>query len=1019
MTFASSAATLAAMQFSWRLKSPWPGRVAKTGLAVLVLWALAWALGPGLLKSQLERLAGEQLGRQVRVSAVEFHPWSLELSLRGVEIAAVAGAPQLRLEHLYADVELQSLLRLAPVIDALRIEGLSLRLTHHGDGRYDVDDIVRRFTAAPAKPGGMRFALYNLAVRGASVDFVDEAAGRTHQVRDITLTLPFISNLPALREVQVEPQLAFHFNGADFDSAARATPFALLRKSEVHLRLDHVDVRPYLPYLPKTLAWRPQAGVLAADLQLSFQQVDRPQLKLSGTLDLKQLRVAGPGSNALTVQSMHLALTEAQPLAQSAHLSFLTAEGVRLTGGRETPQSLDKLALAGLHIDGIQRKLTLDRLALAGPTLALERDARRHWSFERWLPRAEESAAASAPVQAPWHLVLKELDLAGGRLRYADRATPRPVTLTLERITLQAGPWSSQGEAPSPFRLAGQVSGRRGPPGQFEIKGALAPRPLSVQGQLTASRLPVHELSPYLRDVLNVAFLRAEASLRGQLNYRHAAGGVAIDVSGDTQLENVTINTLTQAQGGDFPIGQELLNWKSLSLRGLHLVVVPGQATRVSVTETALSDFYARVIIYPDGRINLQDIVKTAAAAPDGAGAPAPRIQIGPMSLLNGRVQFADRFIKPNYSADLSELTGRLGAFSSTAAQEMAELELRGRAEGTAEIEIRGRLNPLAKPLALDIHGRVRDLELPPLSPYSVKYAGHGIERGKLTMDVSYQVQPDGRLQASNRLVLNQLTFGDPVEGAPASLPVRLAVALLADRNGVIDVDLPISGSLNDPEFRLGSVIFKVIVNLVSKAVTAPFSLLASLFSGGDELSTVAFAPGASGLSAERRAALDKIADAMQQRPALALTVAGTASLVAEREAYRRERLAELLQAEKRRAAVVAGKPAQGLEPITPQEQPGLLREVYRRAQIPKPRNFIGLVKDVPAAEMENLLLASIAVGEDQMRQLALARSEAVKGYLLGRGLPEERLFLGAPRFEDAPDPAWTPRAELTLAVAR
>src|SRR5690606_13059474 len=157
-------------------------------------------------------------------------------------------------------------------------------------------------------------------------------------------------------------------------------------------------------------------------------------------------------------------------------------------------------------------------------------------------------------------------------------------------------------------------------------------------------------------------------------------------------------------------------------------------------------------------------------------------------------------------------------------------LELKGRAQGTATLDISGQINPLAKPLALDIQGHMRDLELPPLSPYSVKYAGHGIERGKLSVDVAYKVQPDGQLTASNKLVLKQLAFGDEVQGAPNSLPVRLAVALLADRNGVIDVDLPISGSLNDPDFSLGPVIMKVIGNLIMKAITAPFSLIAHAF---------------------------------------------------------------------------------------------------------------------------------------------------------------------------------------------
>ncbi len=393
---------------------------------------------------------------------------------------------------------------------------------------------------------------------------------------------------------------------------------------------------------------------------------------------------------------------------------------------------------------------------------------------------------------------------------------------------------------------------------------------------------------------------------------------------------------------------------------------------------------------------------------------------MGPISLVNGRVLFSDRFIQPNYTANLSDLTGKLSQFSSQPANgvvQLADLELRGRAEGTASLEITGKLNPLAKPLALDIAGKVRDLELSPLSPYAVKYAGYGIERGKLSLDVRYTVQPDGQLTATNKLVLNQLTFGDKVDGAPNSLPVKLAVALLADRNGVIDLDLPISGSLNDPQFRIGPVIWKVVTNLVAKAITAPFSLLANALggAGSSELSTVAFAPGSGVLTDPAKAGLDKVAKALVDRPGLRLTVQGTANVEAEREAIKRERLKGLLLAEKRRRTTVEGKDAAAVSSYSAEEMPVLLRAVYRRADITKPRNLVGLTKDIEVPDMEALLLANITVNEEAARELALQRGVVVKDYLAAKQVSAERLFLGAVKTGGAVAEA-KPHAELNLA---
>ena len=312
----------------------------------------------------------------------------------------------------------------------------------------------------------------------------------------------------------------------------------------------------------------------------------------------------------------------------------------------------------------------------------------------------------------------------------------------------------------------------------------------------------------------------------------------------------------------------------------------------------------------------------------------------------------------------------------------------------------------------------MRDLELPPLSPYAIRYSGYGIERGKMSVDLAYLVQPDGRLTASNKIVLHQLAFGDKVEGSTASLPVKLAVALLADSHGVIDLDLPVSGSINDPQFSLGGLIWKVITNLVVKAVTAPFSLLAAALggAGASEASTIEFAPGTAALAPAAKENLDRIAKALLDRPTLTLTVIGESRLESERDAWKRERLRQIVRSEKRRQAIAGGADASAEIRIVEAEYPALLKEVYQRADIVKPKNVIGLAKDLPAGEMEALLLASITVSDDAMQQLAVRRAVVVRDYLATKELPASRLFLGAPKTAPGEGP-WTPRADLKLTL--
>jgi hypothetical protein len=251
---------------------------------------------------------------------------------------------------------------------------------------------------------------------------------------------------------------------------------------------------------------------------------------------------------------------------------------------------------------------------------------------------------------------------------------------------------------------------------------------------------------------------------------------------------------------------------------------------------------------------------------------------------------------------------------------------------------------------------------------------------------------------------------------------VLLAVALLKDRHGVIDINLPISGSLNDPQFSVGGIIFKVIINLIAKALTAPFSLL---FGGGSEdLSQVGFRLGVPAVTESGASALDKVAQALMDRPSLKMTVTGTSDPTVERDAYVQAALDARLLQEKKKEQARAGEPAEAASApvaaltLAEGERERLLKAVYRQTDMPdKPRNLVGLVKDIPTVDMEAMLKARIAVTDEAMRELALQRGLAVRDALIAKGLPSERLFIASPKLNAAGDKAdaWTPSARLSL----
>ncbi len=803
----------------------------------------------------------------------------------------------------------------------------------------------------------------------------------------------------------------------------------------VQVGLDTLPLAVLRPYLRSVLT--PDLnGSLSADLALEWRPAaDGPQLKV----DAKRIAVAALG-----------------------------------LGDAKSPEVAGELIeLLDAHIDTAARAAAIGHLTLRAPSVRVERDAERRWSFERWTRSASAGvpavltapAPASTPASAPpaasaaprvaaksgtgaWKLVLGEVNIDKGRTRYADRAQRVPVAFDLSELALQVHGWALDAAPAAPFHLAARVAVPAGPTGKAVSSGVVGSVdargelhvfaggvPAAGKATILLKDLPLHLLAPYFDDVVDIDVQKAQTGFKGDLAWERSDAGAKVRVRGnatvdDFRASNAATDRLAPQRAlallRDATTARPLLDWKSLSLRGIDVTLAPGTAARIAVAETTLSDFYARIVLDENGHLNLQDVTRGAASAsaPAASAAPPAIVELGPIAVVGGRVVYNDRFVKPNYTANLSELAGKLGAFSSQAPAPgtppaLADLALSGRVEGTATLEISGKVNPLARPLALDIQAKVRDLELPPLSPYAIKYSGYGIERGKMSVDLAYVVLPDGQLTASNKIVLNQLAFGDKVEGATASLPVKLAVALLADRHGVIDLDLPVSGSINDPQFSLGAVIWKVVTNLIVKAVTAPFALLASaLEGGGGELSSVEFAVGTATLSPAAKAGLDKVAKALVERPALTLTVSGGSRLEVERDAWKHERLQQAVRSEKRRQAIAGGAAADAEVTVGEQEYPALLKEVYKRADIVKPKNVLGLAKDLPPAEMEALLLASINVGDEAMQQLAVRRAVAVRDYLASKELPTSRLFLGAPRTVHDDAAAWKPHADLALAPA-
>jgi len=586
--------------------------------------------------------------------------------------------------------------------------------------------------------------------------------------------------------------------------------------------------------------------------------------------------------------------------------------------------------------------------------------------------------------------------------------------ITADRLAL--------GPGPSNFTVA--AAGVQGE-GKLDLKGVFTPQPLTLKTAVDLSGLNVASFAPYFASSLNATVRAVTLGARGNAEFTAAAGNAPMKAVWKGAVDVTDLDLQDRVNKDDF------LNWKRLGFTGMDISVA-GEKIGAKLGDIVLEDFYGRILLNAQGRLNVMDLVAApgqaggsitqdtqtpgrsadtpaappAAAAPTssgkGRGASAmPDISVNSVTLTRGRMTFTDRFVKPNYVAELSSIEGDITAVSSTNPQP-AKVKVTGRVYTTAPLSISGVVQPFAQYLSLDLKASAKGVDLPRFNTYSAKYVGYPIKRGKLSVDLEYKIK-NRALQASNHVVLNQLTFGDKTNSPDATkLPVLLAVALLKDSRGNIDIRLPIAGSLDDPEFSVGGIVVRVLMNLVVKAVTSPFSLLASAFGGGEELSYVEFAPGSVVLTDDTLQRIDTLTKALTDRPALKMDISGRADPKTDTEGLRQAWVDAKIRAAKAADVAPRGKkPDPKGVTVSNAERAKYLEAVYDDADLKdKPRNFIGMAKSIPAAEMEAMLRAAAPVGEEQLRQLADARAQAVYEKLQAQEGLADRVFIVAPQLD-------------------
>lgn len=738
--------------------------------------------------------------------------------------------------------------------------------------------------------------------------------------------------------------------------------------------LQSIAMKKYSPYYADRLLFDLQAGTLGLSTQYMY--------KSGNTVD------AGVSLSDLSISIASLKLKKRDETEAFAVIPFI---GVKKT-----------------RLDQPTRELVIGEFSTTKGSLVFKRSPEGQLNIQTLIAPSPVQDSATAPhnatsIERPWLVTVEKIMTEKYAIRFEDQSPAEPANLIAEDISLRANNLTTrkgrQGATALSFRLNKS--------GMVMVKGPVGITPLSAGLSVSLKDIDLRPLQPYFTDRVKIHITQGSLSTAGNLSVTHQNGpGLQATYKGDLSLSQ--FGSVDKAHAQDF------LAWQSLAFGDLDVGYNP---TYVHVGKVALTDFYARLIVHPDGSVNLAQIMEKGTPAetptsPDTSSiAPQPTpaetsdktgtdVQIQTVTLQGGHINFLDASLKPAYSMDLTEIGGRVSGLSSGETT-LADVELRGKVNQFAPLEIVGKINPLRGDLYVDLKARFKDVDISSMTPYSGKYVGYTIEKGKLSFDLYYQIAKR-KLDSKNNLFLDQFTLGEKVESPTATnLPVRLAVALLKDRKGEIHLDLPVTGSLDDPAFSVWKVVIQILVNLISKAATAPFALLGALMGGGEELGYLEYEPGSATADDTGAKKIETLVKALYERPSLKLEIEGHVDVEKDKEGLRQRQFMRKLKVQKFNQRLKQGQTSIPVDELNlePTEYESYLKLAYKAETFPKPRNFLGFAKDLPVPEMEKLMLTHIQITDDELRLLASQRAMKIKDAILRSGkVEQERLFIIEPK---------------------
>ncbi len=999
---------------------------------------------PPIIRTVAVKQLSQQLGREVSIQKVKLNPFALSAAIRGLLIKDKDGEPFISWDEVYVNFQLSSFFGKAWVFKEISMTRPSVRVQMNKDYTFNFSDLITKFStsapgAAPKQPS-KPFVLHIDRLR----------IGRaTVALADFTMSKPFKRTLGpldiTLDNLRTDPDNnnPYAFAGTtDAGGKISWSGFFCLDplRSQGELKLFNFTLNKYAPLYQDLVRFEIRDGSISLETKyrLEFSASNRVAAVSDSSFALRDFKLGQPGDSNNMAELPLFAVTGASADLESrqATVDSVTAMGGKLFLLRNQDNSVNVVELS---------KPAETATNAPGGILFLLRSV-------------TNAVAMLLNSTNQWRGTIHDVNFTNGALHLEDLVNSRPARLDLSDIAVSVKNISN---IPG-TNLTAELSLRWNTNGTIKTEAVASFSPPTADIRLVLDQLDLGTLDPYLESKLNLFILGSKFGLNGQIHLRTPKDELPeVTFHGDVRLDD--FHTV------DGVLGEDLVKWDSVRVSGIEANLNP---QTVAIKEIALDNVSARVVIETNHTINLlaalhpagsnaladtnapattnettvTTVAKTSATATNEVPAsPLPPITIGSIVISNAAASFTDRTFSPNVNMAIQQFSGEIAGISS-AEPRHADINLHAAVDGVGPIDIVGHINPFSGTATNDLKITFKDVDLTPTSPYSGKYAGYRIAEGKLNLDLAYNLV-GRKLVSKNVITLDRFTFGEKVNSPDAThLPVRLAIAILKDRNGQILLDVPVEGSLDDPQFRVRKVIIHTLMNILEKAATSPFSLLGAVFGGGgEELSYQDFAPGSAVLSPADEQKLDSLAKGLYERPGLQLEIAGSIDPEADRDGLRRASLEKQIRTRQWTSLGKSERATTTPDQITqtPEQHSAWVKQLYGEAldkgvinaafiaantnlaalaaqipsrssriekgatilmkgsptPVPKHSKAAGVSRQAkpaaPTDPMEALLLAAIPVTAGDFEALASDRAKAVRAYLLQTGKVEAaRLFL-------------------------